>query len=96
MERLSIQKVDRAALEKLILANLGLVTSLAKKYVFFGVPIDDLVSEGTVALIKAAQRFARKYILQSAQANLQIIKAKLGNKAAIVGIGLLALDHLKK
>jgi hypothetical protein len=42
---------------------------------------------------KAAISFALKQILKSAQKNLQITKTKLGNKAAMIGVGLLAIEQ---
>jgi len=52
-----IQKGDARALESLVLANISLVTSLARKYAPFGLPLEDLIGEGTLGLVEAARRF---------------------------------------
>ncbi len=46
-----------AAREKMILSNLRLAYSIAKNYVRSGEPIDDLVQEGNIGLMKAVERF---------------------------------------
>lgn len=45
------------ARERMITSNLKLVFSLAKKYVYSGMPLDDLVQEGNIGLIKAVERY---------------------------------------
>lgn len=52
-----IEKGDKKAKEKLILSNLRFVVSVAKKYQGFGIPLSDLISEGNLGLITAAERF---------------------------------------
>ena len=52
-----IQHGDIAARHKLVEANLRCVISVAKQYQNAGVPLDDLINEGNMGLIKAAERF---------------------------------------
>lgn len=52
-----IQRGEIHAREKLIRANLRFVVSVAKKYQFQGLPLGDLISEGNIGLLKAAEKF---------------------------------------
>lgn len=52
-----IKKGDQKALEKLTKANLRFVVSVAKQYQNQGLTLPDLINEGNLGLIKAAQRF---------------------------------------
>jgi len=52
-----IKKGDRKALERLTRANLRFVVSVAKQYQNQGISLPDLINEGNVGLIKAAEKF---------------------------------------
>ena len=91
------QTGDSEALNKVVNSNLRFVISLAKQYSSYGCPILDLINEGNIGLIEAIKGFdetkgfkflsfavwcIRKYILQSLNKNLNIIK-KPSNKQSI-------------
>lgn len=52
-----IKQGDQVALEKLVKANLRFVVSVSKQYQNQGLTLPDLINEGNLGLIKAAQRF---------------------------------------
>ena len=54
---LKIKDGDQKALERLIKANLRFVVSVAKQYQNQGLTLPDLINEGNLGLVKAAQRF---------------------------------------
>ena len=51
------RKGDAQARHKLIVSNLRLVVSIAKKYLYYGLPLLDLIEEGNLGLMKAVARF---------------------------------------
>ncbi|MCC6697657.1 MAG: RNA polymerase sigma factor RpoD/SigA [Candidatus Hydrogenedentes bacterium] len=51
------QKGSAEARRKLIVSNLRLVVSIAKKYLYYGLPLQDLIEEGNLGLMKAVDRY---------------------------------------
>ena len=93
-----IKKGDRKALEKLAKANLRFVVSVAKQYQNQGLSLPDLINEGNVGLIKAAEKFdetrgfkfisyavwwIRQSILQAIAEKSNLIKLPLNQVGAI-------------
>jgi RNA polymerase primary sigma factor len=52
-----VRKGDAAARQRMVLANLRLVISIARKYRGMGLPLADLIGEGNLGLIRAVERF---------------------------------------
>src|SRR3954464_12827728 len=53
----AIERGDLAAKDRLVSSNLRLVASVARRYVGRGLPMEDLLQEGVVGLIRAAEKY---------------------------------------
>jgi len=55
-----IEQGDENAKNKVVLANLKFVISVAKNYINQGLPFEDLINEGNIGLIKSVEKFKRE------------------------------------
>jgi len=105
-----IKQGDQKALDKLTKANLRFVVSVAKQYQNQGLTLPDLINEGNLGLIKAAQRFdetrgfkfisyavwwIRQSILQSLAEQSRIVRLPL-NKVGLTNRIQKAYSHLEQ
>ena len=97
-----IKQGDQAALDKLVSANLRFVVSVAKQYQNQGLSLPDLIDEGNLGLIKAAQKFdetrgfkfisyavwwIRQSILQALAEQSRIVRLPLNQGGSLNKIG---------
>jgi len=95
-----IKQGDQIALEKLTKANLRFVVSVAKQYQKQGLTLPDLINEGNLGLIKAAQRFDEtrgfKFISYAVWWIRQSILQALAEQSRIVRLPLNQVGSLNK
>ena len=95
-----IKQGDQLALEKLTKANLRFVVSVAKQYQNQGLSLSDLINEGNLGLIKAAQRFDEtrgfKFISYAVWWIRQSILQALAEQSRIVRLPLNKVGSLNK
>jgi RNA polymerase primary sigma factor len=95
-----IKKGDQGALERLVKANLRFVVSVAKQYQHQGLSLPDLINEGNVGLIKAAQKFDEtkgfKFISYAVWWIRQSILQAIAEQSRIVRLPLNKIGTLNK
>ena len=96
----AIKRGDRRALEKLTRANLRFVVSVAKQYQNQGLSLPDLINEGNLGLIKAAEKFDEtrgfKFISYAVWWIRQSILQALAEQSRIVRLPLNQVGSLNK
>jgi RNA polymerase primary sigma factor len=95
-----IKQGDQVALEKLVKANLRFVVSVAKQYQHNGLTLNDLINEGNVGLVKAAQKFDEtkgfKFISYAVWWIRQSIMQALAEQSRLVRLPLNKVGSLSK
>jgi RNA polymerase primary sigma factor len=95
-----IKAGDDAALDKMVRANLRFVVSVSKQYQNQGLSLPDLINEGNLGLIKAAQRFDEtrgfKFISYAVWWIRQSILQALAEQARIVRLPLNKIGSINK
>ena len=106
-----IEDGDKDGLDKLVRSNLRFVVSVAKKYQNQGVPLPDLINEGNLGLIRAAQKFdqtkgirfisyavwwIRQAILQTLAEQSRSVRVPLNRAGALYRIGRRSSELLQE
>ena len=97
---IKIKKGDRVAQDKLVRANLRFVVSVAKMYQNQGLSLGDLINEGNIGLVKAAQRFDEtrgfKFISYAVWWVRQGIMSAIADQSRVVRLPLNRVGNLTK
>jgi len=95
-----VREGDKEARTLMIVANLRLVVKIAHSYTHFGLPLQDLISEGNIGLIKAVERFdpakGGKLSTYAAWWIKQFIRRALANKGKTIRLPIHAADKIFK
>lgn len=95
-----IKKGDMSAREKLIKANLRLVVKIAHDFKGFGLPLLDLISEGNIGLMRAAEKFdpakGAKFSSYSAWWIKQSMRRALSQKSRTIRVPVASAGKINK
>jgi len=95
-----MRKGDEEARKKLVISNLRLVVSIAKKYLYYGLPLLDLIEEGNLGLLKAVDRYDPsrkcKFSTYATWWIKQAITRSLSNYGRTIRIPVYVTDNISK
>ena len=94
------QQGDGEARHTLIVSNLRLVVSIAKKYLYYGLPLLDLIEEGNLGLMKAVERYdpdrGCKFSTYATWWIRQAVTRSLSNQGRTVRIPVYVTDNVAR
>ncbi len=94
------RKGDGEARHKLIVSNLRLVVSIAKKYLYYGLPLLDLVEEGNLGLMKAVTRYdperGCKFSTYATWWIRQAVTRSLSNQGRTIRVPVYVTDNIAR
>lgn len=95
-----VRKGSLPAREAMISANLRLVVKIAKEYANYGLPLEDLVAEGNLGLIRAVEKFNPKFKTRfstyAAWWIKQSVRRALANQSKTIRLPIHIVDKLQK
>jgi len=95
-----IKKGDRAAREHMTAANLRLVVKIAKEYNGYGLPLEDLISEGNIGLMRAVEKFdpkhGTKFSTYASWWIKQAVRRAIANQSKTIRVPVHVADKIQK
>jgi len=70
---------DLNAVQQIVLSHLRFVAYIARKYKGYGLPIEDLVQEGTIGLMKSVKKFSLDFGVRLSSFAVHYIKLEIGD-----------------